>query len=82
MTVPSVATSIISSLGSTSSILPVFVKDTIGNTGISYIFSKKGGKHEGREKVVEEFGTQAIWLFSIPAIKKAYDATKQYLSGD
>lgn len=76
MSVSSVTTSIISSLGNNSgSILPLFAKDAVNSLGVTYVFSKEGGKHDGKEKAIEEFGTQAIWLLGIPAVKKLIDKT-------
>lgn len=76
MSISSVTTNVISSLGNNSgSILPLFAKDAINSAGVAYVFSRRGGKHDGKEKAIEEFGTQAIWLLGIPVIKKIFDAT-------
>jgi len=76
MSISSITTNVISSLGNSSgSILPLFAKDAINSAGVAYVFSKKGGKHDGKEKAIEEFGTQGIWLLGIPAVKKLFDAT-------
>ena len=34
-----------------------------------------GDKAEGKDRFIDEFGTQAIWLWGIPAYKKAIDLT-------
>ena len=57
------------------SILPMTVKDTISNCAIVATYKSKGGKDDARERAIEEFGTGAIWLFGIPAIKKIFDKT-------
>ncbi len=58
-----------------SSIIPMATKDTISNGAIVYTYKKEGGKDDARERAIEEFGTGAIWLFGIPAIKKIIDKT-------
>lgn len=55
------------------SIAPMATKDTISNAAIVYTYKKEGGKDDAREKAIEEFGTGAVWLFAIPAIKKIID---------
>ena len=66
---------IYSTLGSNSSLVPLAVKDianSIGLTTGSYI---TGNKLEGKDRFIDEFGTQALWLFGIPAYKKLIDLT-------
>lgn len=66
---------IYSTLGNPNSLVPLAVKDianSIGLTTGSYI---TGDKLEGRDRFIDEFGTQAIWLFGIPAYKKVIDLT-------
>lgn len=55
------------------SIVPMAVKDTISNGAIVLTYRKEGGKDDARERAIEEFGTGAVWLFAIPAIKKFID---------
>ncbi len=57
------------------SILPMTVKDTISNCAIVATYKNKGGKDDARERAIEEFGTGAVWLFGIPAIKTIIDKT-------
>ena len=69
------ASSIYSTLGNTNSLVPMAIKDianSIGLTAGSYI---TGDKLEGKDRFLDEFGTQAIWLFGIPAYKKLLDLT-------
>ena len=69
------ASTIYSTLGNNSSLVPLAIKDianSLGLTAGSYI---TGDKLEGKDRFIDEFGTQAIWLFGIPAYKKAIDLT-------
>lgn len=64
-----------STLGNSNSLVPMAVKDianSLGLTAGSYI---TGDKLEGKDRFIDEFGTQAIWLFGIPAYKKIIDLT-------
>ncbi len=66
---------IYSVLGNPSSLVPLAIKDianSVGLTAGSYI---TGDKLEGKDRFTDEFGTQGIWLFEIPAIKKVIDFT-------
>ncbi|MBR5305195.1 MAG: hypothetical protein IKU37_10250 [Candidatus Gastranaerophilales bacterium] len=53
----------------------MIAKDWIGDAATVYTYKKNGGKDDGREKTIEEFGTGAVWLFGIPAVKKIIDKT-------
>ena len=55
------------------SLAAMVIKDWIGDGATVYTYKKNGGKDDAREKAIEEFGTGAIWLFAIPAIKKIID---------
>lgn len=69
------ASSIYSTLGNSNSLVPMAIKDianSIGLTAGSYI---TGDELEGKDRFLDEFGTQAIWLFGIPAYKKIIDLT-------
>ena len=48
------------------------IAKSIGLTAGSYI---TGDELEGKDRFLDEFGTQAIWLFGIPAYKKIIDLT-------
>ncbi len=62
--------SIISALDKPNSLTPFFVKDSLDNIGKTYMASKAGGKHEARERFIEETGTSIFWIGGIPAIRK------------
>lgn len=66
---------IISKLGDPSSRIPLGIKDTINSSGITYFSYDAGGKLEGKDRFIDEFGTQAIWLFGLPIFKKIADKT-------
>src|SRR5574344_1159828 len=73
---------IFSELGSNSSLLPMGIKDvsnSLGMTAGSYLASNN--KVEGKDRFIDEFGTQAIWLFGIPFFKKMIDLTAYKLAG-
>lgn len=48
------------------------IANSVGLTAGSYI---TGDELEGKDRFLDEFGTQAIWLFGIPAYKKLLDFT-------
>lgn len=67
------ASTIYSTLGNNNSLVPLAIKDfanSMGLTAGSYI---TGDTAEGRDRFIDEFGTQAIWLLGIPAYKKLLD---------
>lgn len=69
------ASNVYSILGNNNSLAPMAIKDianSIGLTAGSYI---TGDTLEGKDRFYDEFGTQAIWLFGIPAYKKIIDFT-------
>lgn len=69
------ASKIYSTLGNNNSLVPLALKDianSIGLTAGSYI---TGDATEGKDRFIDEFGTQAIWLFGIPVYKKLLDWT-------
>lgn len=74
--IPAISASYIySKLGNSNSLVPMAIKDianSVGLTAGSYI---TGDKLEGKDRFLDEFGTQAIWLFGIPAYKKLLDFT-------
>lgn len=75
MSIPSITSTIFSTLGNNvSSIVPVAIKDIVSSAGTVHYFSKNGDKeHDGREKFIDEYGTEAIWLLGIPATKAIYN---------
>ena len=82
MSISSITTSVLSSLGNnTGSIIPIATKDLIQNQVLVAEYAKKGGKYDAFEKFVEENGTSAVWLGGLPLIKKIFDKTIYKLSG-
>jgi len=67
--------SILSNLDSSSSLLPLVVKDGANTTGRTIMAKETGGEHEGREKFIEEAGTAVLWLGGIPLSRKIFDKT-------
>lgn len=64
---------IYSALGNSNSLLTLGVKDvsnSLGLTAGSYI---TGDAVEGKDRFIDEFGTEAIWLFGIPVFKRVLD---------
>ncbi len=57
------------------SVIPAAAKDTLSNCAITYIYDKKASKEDGKERAIEEFGTEIIWIGGIPALKKLFDKT-------
>jgi len=80
MSIGNISTKIISTLGSPSSIIPLMVKDAVDSASITYYSYKAGGKIEGRDRAIDEFGTQAIWIGGIPFFKKIIDKTAYKLA--
>ncbi len=71
---------IYSTLGNSNSLIPLAVKDisaTAGMTAGSFVT----GKEEGQDRLIDELGTEAIWLLGIPAFKWIYDNTVLRLMG-
>ena len=65
---------IFSTLGNPNSLIPLAVKDvssTAAITGSSFLT----GKEEGQDRLIDEVGTQIIWLLGIPAFKWLFDKT-------
>lgn len=65
----SLVNSAISALDTPSSLLPFFVKDSFDITGRTIMAKNEGGRHEAREKLIEEAGTSAFWIGGIPAVR-------------
>ena len=65
---------IYSTLGNPNSLIPLAVKDVSSTTAItaSSFFT---GKEEGQDRLIDEVGTQIIWLMGIPAFKWLFDKT-------
>lgn len=66
---------IISTLGSSSTLAPIVVKDGVVSASLTSYSYKAGGKVEGIDRATDEFGTEAIWIGGIPFFKKLIDIT-------
>ena len=66
---------IASKLGSPDSKIPLAVKDIFNSAGCTYFSYDAGGSIEGIDRLADEAGTGAVWLFGIPAYKKLIDKT-------
>ncbi len=60
---------IVSGLDTPNSLLPFFVKDAFDNTGRTIMAYKEGGRHESRERFIEETGTSLFWIGGIPIVR-------------
>ena len=69
------ASSIYSILGNNNSLVPMAIKDVANSLGLTAGSYITGDKLEGKDRFLDEFGTQAIWLFGIPIYKKLMDYT-------
>ncbi len=59
---------IFSTLGNPSSIIPLGIKDAANSAGMT-VGSYITGKEEGFDRLIDEFGTEALWLCGIPFFK-------------
>ena len=75
MSIQAVGTKIVSTLGNKESLLPIIVKDGVDSTALTVKSFKEGGFVEGKDRFIDEFGTQAIWIGGIPLYKKLIDKT-------
>jgi len=69
------ASKIYSTLGNSNSLVPLAIKDVANSAGLTVASYITGDEAEGRDRFIDEFGTQAIWLFGIPVYKKLLDWT-------
>lgn len=69
------ASKIYSTLGNSNSLVPLALKDVANSVGLTAASYITGDEAEGRDRFIDEFGTQAIWLFGIPVYKKLLDWT-------
>lgn len=67
------ASTIYSKLGNNSSLVPLAIKDIANSCGLTAASYMAGDKVEGKDRFIDEFGTQAIWLWGIPVYKKLLD---------
>jgi len=73
MSVNSINAYIFSKLGNNSSLVPMAIKDVANSTGLTAASYIAGDSVEGKDRFIDEFGTQAIWLWGIPAYKFGLD---------
>ena len=69
------ASKIYSILGNNNSLVPLAAKDIANSAGLTAGSYVVGKKEEGQDRFIDEFGTQALWLFGIPGYKKILDIT-------
>lgn len=72
---------IISTFGDHTSLLPLAVKDGVNSLGMTAFSYDAGGEIEAKDRFIDEFGTQAIWLGGLPFFKWAYDKTAYKAAG-
>ena len=65
---------VFSTLGNPNSLVPLLVKDTSATAGMT-TGSMLTGKEEGQDRLIDEVGTEIIWLCAIPAFKYLFDKT-------
>ena len=65
---------VFSTLGNPNSLIPLLVKDTAATAGMT-TGSMLTGKEEGQDRLIDEVGTEIIWLCAIPAFKWLFDKT-------
>lgn len=75
MSIVNIMPKIISTLGSSSSLAPIVLKDGVVSGSLTSYSYKAGGKVEGIDRATDEFGTEAIWIGGIPFFKKLIDIT-------
>ena len=75
MSIQAIGTKVISTLGNKESLLPIMIKDGVDSTALTVKSFKEGGFVEGKDRFIDEFGTQAIWIGGIPLYKKIIDKT-------
>ena len=75
MNISTITNSMISTLGNPDSRVPLAIKDIINSSGITYFSYDAGGKLEGKDRFIDEFGTEVIWLGGLPFFKWIADKT-------
>lgn len=73
MSINAFSTNLISTLGNPSSTVPLLVKDTVNALGSVEVSKKASGNIEAQDRLIDEFGTQAVWIFGLPIFKFAFD---------
>ena len=67
------ASTVYSKFGDNSSLVPLAIKDIANSCGLTAASYMSGDNAEGKDRFIDEFGTQAIWLWGIPVYKKLLD---------
>ena len=67
------ASTVYSKLGDNSSLVPLAIKDIANSCGLTAASYMSGDNAQGKDRFIDEFGTQAIWLWGIPVYKKLLD---------
>lgn len=67
------ASTVYATLGNNSSLVPLAIKDVANSIGLTTASYMSGDKAEGKDRFIDEFGTQAIWLGGLPLFKKVLD---------
>ena len=67
------ASTVYSKLGDNSSLVPLAIKDIANSCGLTAASYMSGDNAEGKDRFIDEFGKQAIWLWGIPVYKKLLD---------
>ena len=75
MNVQAITSKVVSTLGNKESLIPIILKDGVDSTSLTVKSYKEGGIVEGKDRAIDEFGTQAIWVGGIPFFKKLIDYT-------
>lgn len=66
------ASTVYSILGNNSSYVPLAIKDVANSCGLTAASYIAGDKAEGKDRFIDEFGTQIIWLGGLPAFNKLF----------
>ena len=75
-----IAAKIFSVLGNPQSLVPLAIKDSANIAGMT-AGSAVTSKEEARDRFIDEVGTGAVWLGSIPLYKKGIDKTLFKIAG-
>lgn len=67
------ASTVYSTLGNNSSLVPLAIKDVANSCGLTAASYMSGDAVEGKDRFIDEFGTQAIWLGGLPVFNKIFE---------
>lgn len=71
---PVIQAKIYSTMGNSSSLYPLALKDITNSVGLT-AGSFVTGREEGTDRLIDEFGAEALWLFGIPMYKGGINLT-------